>query len=89
MIKIVCTSVCPYCDMAKNLITSLWFEYQEINVDNEPQKLREIVSITQMMTVPQIFVWDISKENLLWWYSDIKALHDEWKLISLLTKINN
>lgn len=86
MIKIITTSNCPYCIMAKNLLSSLWFKYEEINLTDDTKKLREIMSISGMMTVPQIFNWEIKKINLLWWYSDIKDLHDKWKLISLLQK---
>ena len=86
MIKIVSTQSCPYCVMAKELIKSLWFDYEEIDVTNDQEKLREIIQVSQMMTVPQIYVWEIKKENLLWWYSDIAKLHNEWKLIDLLNK---
>jgi glutaredoxin len=37
-----------------------------------------------MRTVPQIFHGEIKSENLLWGYSDVKALHDQWKLLELL-----
>jgi len=37
----------------------------------------ELVQIWGMRTLPQIFVWEITKENLIWWYSDIKKLNDE------------
>lgn len=86
MIKIVTSSICPYCSMAKDLISSLWFEYEEVMVEMWSPRLMEIVQKTGMMTVPQIFVWEVSKDNLLWGYSDIQALHDEWKLIELLKK---
>ena len=32
MITIVSSEVCPYCTMAKNLITDLGFEYSEVKV---------------------------------------------------------
>ena len=44
----------------------------------------EVVNISWMRTVPQIFDWEIKTENLLWWYSDIKALNDEGKLVERL-----
>ncbi len=84
MIKIVCSDNCPYCDMVKKLLTSLWVDYEEINITWNYDKLNEIISISHMRTVPQIFVWEIKKENLLWWYSDIKSLHDKNKLLELI-----
>jgi glutaredoxin 3 len=77
MIKIITKDYCPYCVLAKELISSLWFEYEEIDVTNDGEKLMEVVNISWMRTVPQIFAWEIKTENLLWWYSDIKALNDE------------
>lgn len=87
MIKIITKDHCPFCLLAKELISSLWFEYEEIDVSNDQEKLIEIVNISQMRTVPQIYVWEITKENLLWWYSDVKALNDEWILIDRLKNI--
>lgn len=84
MIKIITKDYCPYCQLAKELISSLWFEYEEIDVSNDSEKLVEVVSISWMRTVPQIFAWEIKTENLLWWYSDIKALNDEGKLVERL-----
>lgn len=86
MITIYSKDYCPYCSAAKDLIHSLWFEYQEVDVSDDPDTYAKIRSISGLMTVPQIFNWDISKENCLWGYSDIKKLHDEWKLKDLLKK---
>lgn len=85
MITIITKDYCPYCTMAKNLIKSLWFEYIELDITNNQEKLEEIVQISRMMTVPQIFVWEIKSENLLWGYSDILMLQENWKLIEKLT----
>jgi glutaredoxin len=84
MITIVSSENCPYCDMAKNLLSSLWYEYKTIDITNDGDKLREIVWTTWMMTVPQIFSWEVSKENLLWGFSEINALNNEWKLKEIL-----
>lgn len=86
MITIITKDYCPYCIMAKNLILSLWFEYTEVDVTDNVEKLREIVSISRMMTVPQIFVWEIKFENLLWWYSDIAKLNENGELVGKLQK---
>ena len=85
-IKIVTSSICPYCTMAKDLISSLWFEYEEVVVEMWTSELMDIVQKTGMMTVPQIFIWEVSKENLLWGYTDIEALHNEGKLVDLFKK---
>jgi len=86
MITIVTSSTCPYCTAAKTLITSLGFDYKEKIIELWSDELMEIVRKTGLMTVPQIFAWEISKENLLWWYSDIDRLNNEWKLVEILKK---
>ena len=87
MITIVSSEVCPYCTMAKNLITDLGFEYSEVKVGLWSSKMMEIVQKTWLMSVPQIFAWDISKENLLGWYDDISELNNEWKLVDIFNKV--
>jgi len=84
MITIVTSSTCPYCSAAKDLITSLWFKYKEKIIELWSDELMEIVRKTGLMTVPQVFAWDISKENLLWGFSDIDTLNNEWKLVDIL-----
>jgi len=86
MITIVSSSVCPYCAMAKQLITDLGFEYNEKKVEMWSPELMEIVQQTGLMTVPQIFAWDVSKDNLLGGYSEINDLHNQGKLVDIFNK---
>ena len=81
MITIFSKETCPYCDMAKWLLTSLWIEYTEVDVTSDMDKLREIVVISWMMSVPQIFNWEIVKKNLIGWYDELKKLNDEGELV--------
>jgi len=83
MITVVSSDMCPYCTMAKNLISELGFEYTEIKVSMWSPELMEIVQKTGLMSVPQIFAWDISKENLLGGFDDISALNNDWKLVDI------
>lgn len=80
MITIFTKDYCPYCILAKELLWALWYEYTEVDLSDDHEKLMELVQISAMRTLPQIFVWDIKRENLLGWYSDIKKLNDEWIL---------
>lgn len=86
MIYIFTKDYCPYCDMAKELLSLIGQTFQEIDVSEDIQKLQEISLISGMRTVPQIYVNEISKENCLWGYSDIKKMYDEWVLLSKLQK---
>ena len=52
---------CPYCDMAKQLLTEKGIEYNEINinsVDDAQKVIAEIQSITTQKTFPQILLGD-------------------------------
>lgn len=77
MITIFTKDYCPYCMLAKELLWALWYGYKEIDLSDDHEKLMELVQISGMRTLPQIFFWEITRENLLWWYSDIKKLNDE------------
>ncbi|KGI77888.1 glutaredoxin 3 [Oleiagrimonas soli] len=56
-IQMYTTAVCPYCVAAKNLLKSKGLEWQEIRIDTDPARLREMLDRSQgRRTVPQIFV---------------------------------
>jgi glutaredoxin 3 len=76
MLTIYTKDYCPYCTQAKNLLSSLGASYQEIDVTNNQELLREIAQKSRMRTVPQIFLGD----ECLGGYMDIAALHHEGKL---------
>jgi glutaredoxin len=53
-----------------------------VTQDNETfQKMNEI---SGMRTVPQIFVGEITKENLIGGFDDISVLHRENKLLHIM-----
>lgn len=83
MITIVYSDMCPFCDMAKSLLDSMGVEYNWIDYTGQSDKLVELAWLTGMRTIPQIFSWDISKENLIGWYDELKKIVDEWKLQEL------
>ena len=84
MITIVSSNICPYCSAAKQLLDSKWVEYTEKTVQMWSPELMEIVQKTGLMTVPQIFNWEIARENLLGWYSEISELERNGKLDAAL-----
>jgi len=84
MINIIYKDMCPYCDMAKWLMDSLWIEYNAIDYTWEFDKIVDLSIMTGMRTIPQIFNWDVSRENLIWGYTELKQLVDEWKLEDLI-----
>ncbi len=83
MITIVYSDMCPFCDMAKSLLDSMDIEYKWIDYTGQFDKVVELAGVTGMRTIPQIFNWDVAKENLIGWYDELKKLADEWKLQDL------
>tara|TARA_Y100001968_G_scaffold307743_1_gene325842 strand:- start:3162 stop:3407 length:246 start_codon:yes stop_codon:yes gene_type:complete len=50
------TEYCPYCERARQLLNHKNIAFDEIRVDNDPQKREEMISKSQRHTVPQIFI---------------------------------
>lgn len=80
MLTLYTKDYCPYCVMAKNLLSSIGATYEEVDVTHDQDTLMKIVQKSGMRTVPQIFFG----EECLGGYSDISALHSVGKLISKL-----
>lgn len=74
---------CPYCTNAKALLDSKHITYNEINVDKDPSKLKEMFEISNgMRTVPQIFI----DGKHIGGFSDLKRLSESGELDILLKK---
>jgi glutaredoxin 3 len=50
------TRYCPYCMSARSLLDEKGVEFQEIRVDNDWEKRREMEVKSRRRTVPQIFI---------------------------------
>ncbi len=55
-ILIYTSNFCPYCTMAKRLLTKKGAAYSEINVDSKPGLREEMMQKTRRRTVPQIYI---------------------------------
>lgn len=80
MLTLYTKDYCPYCVMAKNLLTSIGAVFEEIDITASPETIMELVKKSGMRTVPQIFVWD----ECLGGYDSIAKLHQEGKLLEKL-----
>lgn len=49
---------CPYCEWAKQFLHSKQLSYEEIRVDLDPEKLKEMENLSKRRTVPQIVIND-------------------------------
>ena len=74
---------CSYCDWAKQLLDAKKASYEEIYVDEEPDKLTEMVERSGRRTTPQIFIND----KHIGGFDDLSALDKAGELEKLLTSI--
>ena len=57
-IQIYSTSWCPYCRMAKRLLAAKGVSWHEVDVEQAPERRREMVLRCGRTTVPQIWIGD-------------------------------
>jgi glutaredoxin 3 len=57
-VEVFCTPFCPYCVRAKRLLESKNVEYEEIRVDQLPERHDEMIKRSNLTSVPQIFIDD-------------------------------
>lgn len=57
-VEVFCTPFCPYCVRAKKLLESKNIEYEDIRVDQEPERHTEMRERSKRTSVPQIFIDD-------------------------------
>jgi len=74
------TPICPYCVMAKRLLSSKGVEFVEIDVANDHEKRHWLVKVTGQRTVPQVFIGGKPYGG----YTDIAALDRAGQLDPLL-----
>jgi len=79
-VTIYTTPFCPYCVMAKQLLTSKNVDFEEIDVSGDRALRAEMMQKAGRHTVPQIFIDDKPVGGS----DDIHALDREGKLDALL-----
>ena len=78
-IIIYSTMSCPYCVRAKELLTSLKLDYEEIDLGADPEKFEELSQKTSWQTVPQIFI----NNEFVGGFDDLNKLVNEGTLRKL------
>ena len=74
---------CGYCELAKNLLDSLSYQYQEINIQELPNKRDEMLRKSNgRRTVPQIFISDVHVGG----YDELNRLHLKGELTDLINE---
>jgi glutaredoxin 3 len=57
-ITVYTTEPCSFCTRVKQLLASRGYEYSEINLARDPEGRSALVSLTGMMSFPQVIVGD-------------------------------
>ncbi len=50
------TNTCAYCGPAKDFLKQKGVDYEEVNLDNEPERRQELLDISGQLAVPVIVV---------------------------------
>ena len=79
-IEIYVKQWCPYCTMARRLLSEKGRNWNEIDIEAQPERRGEMIERSGRRTVPQIFVG----EHHVGGFDDLKALDDAGQLDSLL-----
>jgi len=51
-------SWCPYCQRARALLQAKGLQFEEIDIEAQPEKRAEMIARSGRSTVPQIFIGD-------------------------------
>jgi glutaredoxin 3 len=80
-VKMYCTAVCPYCNMAERLLTRKGVtDLEKVRVDLDPAQREEMMRISGRRTVPQVFIGDRHVGG----FDDLSALDADGELDALL-----
>lgn len=72
--------LCPYCNAAKQLLTSKGLKFKEIRVDQDRNERKIMIQQAGRTSVPQIFI----NEQHIGGFDDLNALNRSGKLDQIL-----
>ncbi|GIN19381.1 NrdH-redoxin [Siminovitchia fordii] len=52
-VTVYTTTRCPYCVMLKNFLKEKEIAFHEVNVESNPEKMKQLIKTTGQMGVPQ------------------------------------
>ena len=79
-VKIYTKTVCPACDLAKEVLRRKSVPFEEAVLDGKPEETEALISRTGLKTVPQIFI----NGRLIGGCSDMMELDGKGRLDPLL-----
>lgn len=81
-ITIYSTNTCAYCVMVKKWLTSKGLSYEEVNLDEHPERIQEMMKLSGQMAVPVTVVADEGAGE-----NDMKDVTVGWNPAKLSTAI--
>lgn len=81
-VTIYARSWCSFCHQAKQLLDSKSVSYQEIDIEEQPEKREEMITLSGRTSVPQIFI----NQQSVGGCNDLYALHSTGDLDRLLNE---
>ncbi len=84
-VKIYSSDLCGYCRAAKRLLQSKGLEFNEINVDGEPEVREQMIHESGRKTVPQIWLGN----QHIGGYTDLAELDQSGELDQMLAGQSN
>lgn len=81
MIQLYTTPSCPFCIMAKQLLTAKNVDFNDHDLSFDTAKRQELTAATGQRTVPYIFIGDVFVGG----FDDLAALDRQGKLDELLS----
>lgn len=84
-VKIYSSDLCGYCRAAKRLLQSKGLEFNEINVDGEPEVREQMIRESGRKTVPQIWLGN----QHIGGYTDLAELDQSGELDQMLAGQSN
>ena len=79
------SAYCTYCRRAKRLLEKKQVDYEEVRLDEDAEKRKELVERLNWRTVPMIFV----NEQFIGGYDDLSALERSGELDRMLGQSNS
>jgi glutaredoxin 3 len=79
------SAYCTYCRRAKRLLERKQVDYEEVRLDEDAEKRKELVERLNWKTVPMIFV----NEQFIGGYDDLSALERSGELDRMLGQSNS
>jgi glutaredoxin 3 len=79
-VTVYSTTWCPWCDRAKALLEARGIEYENVNIDDQPDFRQKLLDLTGGWTVPQIVIG----EQPIGGFQQLRALDASGQLAELL-----